>query len=174
MKFKKKIFYIIFFFLLIISCNILFFINKNKITIAHVKDYYMEDTIKKDSFLMVKKDKKPKRYQIVTFKVNGKEFTKRVIGMPNDKIEIYYRDIYYNNNKSFDYFISGSMPKVSHKKSFLLNDNLYFVIGDNRDLFDIKNLTNHPEEYFISEDSIKYIIESNISLEKEKIKGETN
>jgi signal peptidase I len=73
-----------------------------------------------------------KRYDIVIVKTEGEIWVKRIIGLPNEKIEF----------KDGEFFINGKLlNKDFYKKPELTNfeitsekikKNYYFVIGDNR------------------------------------------
>jgi signal peptidase I len=88
---------------------------------------------------------KPERGDIVVFKAPvdpPKDFIKRVIGLPGDKIEIRNKKLYINDKRfSSEPYAKYEDPKIY--KGFLnprdnfgpitVPDNSYFMMGDNRD-----------------------------------------
>ena len=77
-----------------------------------------------------------KRYDIVVIRVDGKQIIKRVIGLPNETIEIKNNKIYANgkelendfaNTKTDDFDLS----QIGLKK---IPADSYFVLGDNREV----------------------------------------
>ena len=77
-----------------------------------------------------------KRYDIVVIKVDGKQIIKRVIGLPNETIEIKDDKVYANgkelkndcaNTKTDDFDLS----QIGLKK---IPADSYFVLGDNREV----------------------------------------
>lgn len=76
-----------------------------------------------------------KRFDIVVVKVNNKKLIKRVIGLPNEKVDIKDNKIYingkvlkenYGSSKADDYNFEEKMGMEK------LPGNGYFVVGDNR------------------------------------------
>lgn len=79
-----------------------------------------------------------KRYDIVVVKLdNGEKIIKRVIGLPNDEIEIKDNKIYANGEELDNSFAStytedfNMEEKLGMKK---VPGDRYFVLGDNRDI----------------------------------------
>jgi signal peptidase I len=107
---------------------------------------------------------KPERGDIVVFKAPvdpPKDFIKRVIGLPGDKIEIRNKKLYINNKRYMDEpYTKYEDPKIY--KGFLnprdnfgpitVPQNSYFMMGDNRD--------NSTDSRFLG------------SIEYERLKGE--
>lgn len=73
------------------------------------------------------------RYQVVVAKVRGKFVIKRVIGLPNEILQIIDGLVYINDNKlTDDYGYSTTVYGLAEEK-IILQNNEYFLIGDNRD-----------------------------------------
>lgn len=94
-----------------------------------------KDTIILNKFIY--KYSKPKRFDVVVFKQNGKEHSyyniKRIIGLPNETIQIIDGKIYING-EIIDEKISVEAIKNAGlaEEEIILDDNEYFVLGDNR------------------------------------------
>lgn len=97
----------------------------------------------------------PKRFDIILFKFPDDEtrepFLKRIIGLPNEKVEIKDGKVYINDSDIplDDSFIN----EESHGNygPFFVPENSYFVLGDNRNnSHDSKNWVNK----FVSKDKI--------------------
>ena len=90
------------------------------------------------------KFKDPKRGDIIVFICpvdRGKDFIKRVIGLPGDKIEIIDKKVYINDKPYPDPHGYHNDPRIypreiSPRDNFgpvIVPPNKYFVMGDNRD-----------------------------------------
>ena len=75
-----------------------------------------------------------KRYDIVVVKSNGKKIIKRVIGLPNEKIEIKDNKVYANGEELDNSFTSTESDDFTLAKIGLtkIPGDSYFVLGDNR------------------------------------------
>ena len=90
----------------------------------------MEPTLKDKKITIMKKfDLKLNYNDIIVARKNGKIIIKRLVGLPNDTIEI--KEYIYVNGKQFDdkYTPSGDMEN----KKVVLSEDEYFVLGDNRE-----------------------------------------
>ena len=89
----------------------------------------MLPTLKNREIVCVKKyNLNLKHNDIIVIKKNGKTIIKRLVGMPNDTIKI-DNYLYVNSKQNDELYIqdSGNIKNEIH-----LNDNEYFVLGDNR------------------------------------------
>ncbi len=93
--------------------------------------------------LGLKNPKEIKRGDIISFKKEGHDIAiKRVIGVPGDIIEIVENGNVIVNGEIIDepYISSKEITKIEVVFPITLEDNEYFVLGDNRlDSFDSKN-----------------------------------
>lgn len=87
----------------------------------------MEPTYEEGTIIFVNKiNKQIKRNDIIVFYYFGHKIVKRVIGIENDVIDINDSKLYVNN--AFKYSLEKD---VYNEKTYYINENEYFVIGDN-------------------------------------------
>ena len=97
----------------------------------------------------------PKRFDIILFKFPDDEtrepFLKRIIGLPNEKVEIKDGKVYINDSETplDDSFVKEET--FGNYGPFYVPENSYFVLGDNRNnSYDSKDWVNK----FVSKDKI--------------------
>ena len=101
----------------------------------------MEGTLKNEDKLMINKMiyrfTAPKRFDIIVFKNTGKEHSyytvRRIVGLPGETIQIKDGKIYINGEVleeeiNVEKILNGGLAK----EAILLEENEYFVLGDNR------------------------------------------
>ena len=78
----------------------------------------------------------PEKGEVVVFEapypynIDEKNFVKRVIAEPGDKVENKSGIIYVNNRPFMNIF--GNTPEISEQGVVIVPDNYYYVLGDNR------------------------------------------
>lgn len=110
------------------------------VTPVQVDGISMYPTLKDNEILLLKKyDKDYKRFDIVVLKYKNDKLIKRIIGLPGESIK-YVDDKLYVNDKLVEENFSKNTETDDFDISYLLNeeetkipDNMYFVVGDNRD-----------------------------------------
>lgn len=83
---------------------------------------------------------KPQRGDVVVFEApgaNGDEFIKRIIGLPGETITIKDNEVYIDNNKLEEHYLSDNLqtpPGMFLKEgmTFVVPENSFIVFGDNR------------------------------------------
>lgn len=78
----------------------------------------------------------PKRGDIVIIDApeeEGKEYIKRIVGVPEDEIEIKDGYIYINGDLYEEDYIKGVPTGIYNTDHWTLNEDEYFVVGDNRE-----------------------------------------
>jgi len=76
-----------------------------------------------------------KRFDIVVVKIDNKKLIKRVIGMPNERVDIKDNTIYINGKKLKENYGSSKADDYDFEEKMgmeKLPGNGYFVVGDNR------------------------------------------
>ena len=122
----------------VISAGVIAFIIITFIgQVTVVRGASMEPTLHNNERLIANKIsyrfESPKRSEIIIFKPPleiKRNYIKRIIGIPGDKIEIIKGDIYLNDNKLEDNYVKyKSYEDVS---ALVVPDDSFFVLGDNR------------------------------------------
>lgn len=107
--------------------------------LAYVPSGSMLDTIQIDSRLLINKMeynfKEPERGDIVVFNApddtpNDKYLVKRIIALPNETIQSKDGEIYINGELLHENYIKDNI--IDDFGPYTLDDNSYFVMGDNR------------------------------------------
>lgn len=110
--------------------SIVLFINVFFLQVCFVNGDSMNPTYRNGQILIAKKfDKDIKRNDIVVINISKKTIIKRVVGIPNDKIQSIEGYLYVNGVKFDDKFIEN--PGIIFNEITLGKDE-YFVLGDNR------------------------------------------
>ena len=119
---------------LIISAALIYFLY----AVVEVRVYRaigtsMDSTIYNGELLLSIKAKKIARGDILIFNTEGSPSIKRVIGLPNEKIEINNNGkILIENNIYNENYISTKTSAGEISYPHTIEDNSYFVLGDNR------------------------------------------
>jgi len=109
---------------------IVFFINAFFFQVCFVNGDSMNPTYKNGQILIANKfDKDIKRNDIIVININKKTIIKRVVGIPNDKVQCIDGYLYVNGIKFDDKFMDNPGAISSE---IVLGEDEYFVLGDNR------------------------------------------
>ena len=101
------------------------------ITPVTVEGPSMNQTLYQGDIMLLKKfDKSIERFDIIVFKRKNDKLIKRVLALPGEKIKCVSGIIYVNNEEIDDSFAYG---KTEDFKEYILGDDEYFVVGDNRE-----------------------------------------
>jgi len=144
-----------------------FIINHAVIANAVVISSSMENTIMTDSRVMGLRVtyyvSNPQRFDIILFTPPDDQsslpYVKRIIGLPNEKVEIRNGKVYINDS---DDPLDDSFIKEEARGDygpFYVPENSYFVLGDNRNnSFDSKNWTNKyvPKDMILGRVYLEY------------------
>lgn len=91
----------------------------------------MNPTLTSNEVLILRKTKKFKRFDIVVVSYNGDKLIKRLIGMPNDTVEVKDHELYVNDILTKDAYAVGI---TNNFEKITLKEGEYFVMGDNREV----------------------------------------
>lgn len=104
-----------------------------------VSGYSMDKTLTNNDVIMINKFtyalSEIKRFDVIVYSAdNGKgEYVKRVIGMPGEKVKIDNGKVYIDGKVLRDDINADAMLSAGlAEKEILLEDDEYFVLGDNR------------------------------------------
>lgn len=124
----KKIYKLIF---IILCCTMLHIaISENFMSISGNSMY---PTLKDKQVVRVSKIKEISRFDIVIAKKHDNYLiVKRVIGLPNEKIEYKDNHLYINEKPVTESFIDLYLTKTEDF-TYTLKDDEYFLLGDNRE-----------------------------------------
>ena len=92
----------------------------------------MEPTLSNGNIFLTKITDEFERYDIVVFENEDMYLVKRVIGCPNETIQIKENMIYINGEPIKDVVNVDMKDYGVASEPILLKDNEYFVLGDNR------------------------------------------
>lgn len=137
---KRKLI-ILMFISLIIFILIGSFVINNKI--FKINGHSMNPTLYEGDYVICNKNFQLKRYDIIAFKLNNQNTIKRVIGLPNETIDIDDDGNVYIDGKKLeeDYLTSKYKGMVETPLPYKIPSNKYFVLGDNRkDSYDSRNI----------------------------------
>ena len=132
---------IIWILLIVMTITASYFITTNVFVKTSVSGVSMEPTLTEGKVVIVNKleyyFKKPKRNDVIVYKQSNKEHSyfelKRVIGLPGETVKIKNGMVYINDEVmkekvKTDIIQNGGLAEEGVK----LDDNEYFVLGDNR------------------------------------------
>lgn len=136
-----------------------FLINHTVIVNAEVISPSMESTLMTDGRIIASRLsytlEEPQRFDVIIFEFPDDEtslpFVKRIIGLPNEKVEIRDGKVYINDSKLplDDSFIKEETS--GNYGPFLVPDDSYFVLGDNRNNSHDSRMWNNQ---FVAKDKI--------------------
>ncbi len=143
---------------IVVAVAIALFINNFIITNAYIPSTSMEDTIKKgDKIIGLRTSywfSSPKRGDIVIFLFpddESKNYIKRVIGEPGDKVEIIDGLVYINDSEEplVEPYVYGE--PTGNFGPYEVPEGCYFMLGDNRSVSADSRYWNNP---YVEEDKI--------------------
>lgn len=100
-----------------------------------VDGHSMDNTLFDGEKLLLNPSAEPHFGDVIVFDYNGSYLVKRVIGLPGDMICVMNGELYVNNIKYKENYLSPECTVNFVDSSFTVTvgENEYFVMGDNRD-----------------------------------------
>lgn len=140
----------------IIFFLVLILLNTFVISFIRVNGHSMDPTLNDGEFIFINKITRfstLKRGDIVVFHYPGdakKNYIKRVIGLPNEDLEIINSVLYVNGTPlKEDYLPSNYKTETPDQSSFKARDGQYVLLGDNRPGSNDSRYFGYVEQRFI-------------------------
>lgn len=129
--------------LLIVLCVALLWTKYVWLLCVEVDGPSMNNTLKTGDLLLADRVSKPSRGEVVVFEHNGKMYIKRLIALGGDTIKIKNNKVYLKKKgentfeELVEEYVNGptrwnAMANAAYKEEYLVSDNCFFAIGDNR------------------------------------------
>lgn len=111
-------------------------------SLARVDGHSMDYTFHNGEYVLLQRYQKPRRFDVVVLnereKNNGpaKHIIKRVIGLPGDTIAVIQGNLYINNKRYAEPYLSSAHTKMYKELNWTVHvpKGHVFVLGDNRDI----------------------------------------
>lgn len=125
---------------LIFSVLLAWIIGNFVLMIAYIPSGSMENTLHVDDKLIglrfAYKFEDPERFDVIMFKYpddESKDYIKRIIGLPGEKVTISGGKVYINDSKvPLDEPYLKEIPISDEDQTYQVPEDSYFVLGDNR------------------------------------------
>ena len=153
---KKKTIILFSIFLVIILVKIFV------ITPVFVQGNSMNNTLENGNIALLYKLGDISRGKLVVVKIDNEKVVKRIIGLPGEKIKCVFGQVYINDKKINEEYISSSNLDFKEK---VIKENEYYIMGDNR--IDSKDSRNFGT---VSKDKILGTVEFKIFPKIMKLK----
>lgn len=152
---NKKTFFIFLAIILILIAFIKMYIN-SKYIISQAVGNSMNPTIKNGDIVLLEKynNQELERYQMISFEAEDKNVFKRIIGLPGDTVTFKDGIIFINGECILEEeakYLSSSPKEDGYNEVFIVPEDCYFVLGDNRFVSRDSRAYANP---YISKDSI--------------------
>ncbi len=128
----KKIFKVIFLLLIVFFGIVVFMFLNGDLMIFRIQGTSMVPLLHESELVLSIKLKEYKTKDVIVYNYNNTNVIKRVIGVPRDSVNIHDNKVFVNNKVLEEDYISVDTKPEEVKYPFLVSDDEYFVLGDNR------------------------------------------
>lgn len=128
----KKIFRIITLIIILILGALIYLFLMGDLMIFRIKGTSMTPLLYQNDLVISFKMKEYKRQDVVVFNYNNSKSIKRVIGLANEKVDINNKKVYIDGKELEEPYISVPTDGEELHYPYLVDNNKYFVLGDNR------------------------------------------
>ncbi len=128
----KKVFGIITLIIILILGGLIYLFLMGDLMIFRIQGTSMTPLLHQNDLVISFRMKEYNRKDVVVFNYNNAKSIKRVIGLPNEKVDIRDKKVYIEGKELEEDYIS--VPTVGEELHYpyLVEMNKYFVLGDNR------------------------------------------
>ena len=119
--------------ILIFAGIVYFLYAKVEVRVYRALGTSMESSISNGELVVTIKEKNIIRGDIIVFSNEGSPAIKRIIGLPNEKIDVKIDGNIYINDKVYnETYVSTKTPKGEIVYPHTVKEDSYFILGDNR------------------------------------------
>lgn len=141
---------------IIFAVVLIILINKFWVSVFIVDGESMEPNIHDKELVLLNVSKynsvEPKRGDVVVVRYPGdpdhRKYVKRVIGLPNEKLEIKDSRVFINGKRLEEYYLAFDLP-TNPDKIVQIESNKYYLMGDNRPFSNDSRYFGAVEKRFI-------------------------
>jgi signal peptidase I len=120
---------------LLVTAGVIVLLSNFLFPVLHIKGNSMEPTLKSGQIVVALKNTEINRGDMIAFYYNNQILLKRVVGLPNERIELYEDGTVAVNGNilSEPYITEKSFGECNLQFPYKIPDGEYFVMGDNRE-----------------------------------------
>jgi signal peptidase I len=120
---------------LLATAGVIVLLSNFLFPVLHIKGNSMEPTLKSGQIVVALKNTEINRGDMIAFYYNNQILLKRVVGLPNERIELYEDGTVAVNGNilSEPYITEKSFGECNLQFPYKIPDGEYFVMGDNRE-----------------------------------------